>query len=96
MNRDNSCQSDSSGFLDDPLEPLPLQVGGHWRVGIGVKGKISRKHAMPPHSERAASPWKTRTIGSQGTGIGVTLDKVPESLAFLSFLFSLDFAKQGS
>nr|XP_035954548.1 protein ITPRID1 isoform X2 [Halichoerus grypus] len=26
VNRDNSCQSDSSGFLDDPLEPLPLQM----------------------------------------------------------------------
>ncbi|EFB30205.1 hypothetical protein PANDA_007932, partial [Ailuropoda melanoleuca] len=26
VNRENSCQSDSSGFLDDPLEPLPLQM----------------------------------------------------------------------
>ncbi|XP_038297547.1 protein ITPRID1 isoform X6 [Canis lupus familiaris] len=26
VNRENSCQSDSSGFLDEPLEPLPLQL----------------------------------------------------------------------
>ncbi|XP_014989245.3 protein ITPRID1 isoform X1 [Macaca mulatta] len=26
VDRANSCQSDSSGFLEDPLEPLPLQM----------------------------------------------------------------------
>ncbi|XP_059027480.1 protein ITPRID1 isoform X1 [Mustela lutreola] len=26
VNRENSCQSDSSGFLDDPLEPFSLQM----------------------------------------------------------------------
>ncbi|XP_044908498.1 protein ITPRID1 isoform X1 [Felis catus] len=26
VNRENSCQSDSSGFLDEPPEPLPLQM----------------------------------------------------------------------
>ena len=45
VNRENSCQSDSSGFLDEPLEPLPLQVEGHRRSGIGIKRKISRKLA---------------------------------------------------
>uniref|UniRef100_A0A452T4P3 ITPR interacting domain containing 1 n=1 Tax=Ursus maritimus TaxID=29073 RepID=A0A452T4P3_URSMA len=48
VNRENSCQSDSSGFLDDPLEPLPLQVEGHWRVGTGVKPRDQSQFLVPP------------------------------------------------
>ncbi|XP_062979719.1 protein ITPRID1 [Elgaria multicarinata webbii] len=36
VTRTNSCQSDSSGFLEDPLEPLPLQglsLPGNVRLG---------------------------------------------------------------
>lgn len=95
VNRENSCQSDSSGFLDDPLEPLPLQVEGHWRVGRGVKAKINRKHTTLPHLERTTSPSKICTTGTQGRG-DWSPTKVPEGLVFLSFVFSFDFTKQGS
>lgn len=43
MNRVNSCHSDSSGFLEEPLEPPPLQVKGHFQVEIRTEGKISLK-----------------------------------------------------
>lgn len=37
VTRANSCQSDSSGFLEEPPEPPPLQVGGPHRAGAGWK-----------------------------------------------------------
>ena len=43
MNRANSCQSDSSGFLEEPPEPPPLQVEGPLRVEIGTEGLIRLK-----------------------------------------------------
>ncbi|XP_028606708.2 protein ITPRID1 isoform X1 [Podarcis muralis] len=40
VTRTNSCQSDSSGFLEDPSEPLPLQglsLPGNLRLSCGSK-----------------------------------------------------------
>lgn len=45
VNRANSCQSDSSGFLEEPPEPPPLQVEEHLSVGIGIEGNGSIKYA---------------------------------------------------
>lgn len=38
VNRANSFQSDSSGFLEEPPEPPPLQVERLLRAEIGIEG----------------------------------------------------------
>lgn len=52
VSRANSCQSDSSGFLEEPLEAPAGQVDGHHRrVRIGWE-EIQVPSALP-QSERA-------------------------------------------
>lgn len=91
VNRANSCQSDSSGFLEEPPEPPPLQVEGHLRMALGRKacvtavGKCSQCLEDTCHSHPRTGDG---TLGSHWTS-------APSS-AFLSFLHSLDFSKEGS
>ncbi|KAK2509894.1 hypothetical protein MC885_003681 [Smutsia gigantea] len=55
VNRANSCQSDSSGFLEEPPEPPPLQVDGHVRAGIRIEGKICFQCASATRKEKQCS-----------------------------------------
>lgn len=90
VNRANSCQSDSSGFLEEPPEPPALQVEGPWRVEVVIEGLIRFKcvttvgksnqcledmRQAPKGQGRVESPWAT------------------ESSVLLSFLFSFDFSE---
>lgn len=47
VNRANSCQSDSSGFLEEPAEPPALQVEGHAGVGMALK-EVQVESVLPP------------------------------------------------
>nr|XP_006124089.1 coiled-coil domain-containing protein 129 [Pelodiscus sinensis] len=55
MTRTNSCQSDSSGFLEEPLEPFPLQnppFPGNLNLGCDTH---DRKSALPQRTALVAS-----------------------------------------
>uniref|UniRef100_A0A8C0WUK8 ITPR-interacting domain-containing protein n=1 Tax=Castor canadensis TaxID=51338 RepID=A0A8C0WUK8_CASCN len=64
MNRANSCQSDSSGFLEEPQEPLPLQVEG---VGTGSQSPAEnggRKSRDQSHSSVSSQDCQQESDGS--------------------------------
>ena len=94
MNRANSFQSDSSGFLEELPEPPPLQVERPLRVEIGIEGLIKLKcvttveksyqcledmRQAPKGQGRVESPW-----ASAGSSV------------LLSFLFSFDFSEESN
>lgn len=91
VNRANSCQSDSSGFLEEPPEPPALQVEGPWRAEVVIEGLIrltcvttvgksnqclEDMQQAPKGQGRVESPWASA-----------------ESSVLLSFLFSFDFSE---
>lgn len=87
VNRANSCQSASSGFLEEPPEPPALQVEGPFRVGVGIEGSSLQCTAAIGKGSQGLEDTRHR---HQGTGDnGVTLDQVLECSAFLSFLCPL-------
>ncbi|XP_077159740.1 protein ITPRID1 isoform X2 [Paroedura picta] len=72
VTRTNSCQSDSSGFLEDPSEPLPLQalsLPGNLRLSCNVHDNQTylrhRKESAPssqdthPHAETSGAITST-------------------------------------
>lgn len=92
MNRANSFQSDSSGFLEEPPEPPPLQVERPLRVEIGKERLIKcvttveksnqcleDMRQAPKGQGRVESPWASA-----------------ESSVLLSFLFSFDFSEESN
>ena len=94
MNRANSCQSDSSGFLEEPPEPPPLQVEGPLRVEIGIEGLIRLKCVTTVEKsnqcleDMGQAPKEQGRVESRGASA--------ESSVLLPFLFSFDFSEESN
>uniref|UniRef100_A0A673UG60 ITPR interacting domain containing 1 n=2 Tax=Suricata suricatta TaxID=37032 RepID=A0A673UG60_SURSU len=71
VNRENSCQSDSSGFLDEPAEPLSLQM-----PSLPSSRSPAEDGCGQPRnrSQHAVSPWgcQQEKEESDSKGIGST------------------------
>lgn len=71
VNRANSCQSDSSGFLEEPPEPPPLQVEGPLEDGTRKEGMCCCCWKVQPVLRR----HMPQSPKNRGWDFGVTLDK---------------------
>nr|XP_056713517.1 protein ITPRID1 [Euleptes europaea] len=59
VTRTNSCQSDSSGFLEDPSEPLPLQVlslPGNLRLSCSVHDNQAQQRNRKESAQASQDP----------------------------------------
>ena len=94
VNRANSCQSDSSGFLEEPPEPPPLQVEGPLRVEIGTEGLIRLKcvTTVEKSNQCLEDMWQA----PKGQGRVESRWASAESSVLLSFLFSFDFSEESN
>lgn len=91
VSRANSCQSDSSGFLEEPPDPPAPQVGAVW--GLGEDWRMYE-------IEMCCHSWERhpmlRTHEPQAPEGQRTSNEEPGSSASLSLFVSFDFTKQRS
>lgn len=81
VNRANSYQSASSGFLEEPPEPPALQVEGPVRVGVGTGGSSLQCTAMIGKGSRGLEDTRHRHPRDRGqrsdTGPGAGMLSIP-------------------